>query len=40
VSYAGLALIGLGIALMIAEGFVPSFGSLGIGGVIAFAIGA
>jgi membrane-bound serine protease (ClpP class) len=40
VSYAGLALIGFGIALMIAEGFVPSFGSLGIGGVIAFAIGA
>jgi membrane-bound serine protease (ClpP class) len=40
VSYAGLALIGLGIALMVAEVFVPSFGSLGIGGVIAFAIGA
>jgi len=40
VSYAGLALIGLGIALMIAEGFVPSFGSLGIGGAIAFALGA
>ena len=40
VSYAGLALVGLGVALMIAEAFVPSFGSLGIGGVIAFGIGA
>lgn len=39
-NYAGLALIGLGIALMIAEMFVPSFGSLGIGGVVAFVIGA
>jgi membrane-bound serine protease (ClpP class) len=40
ISYAGLGLIALGIALMVAEAFVPSFGVLGIGGVIAFAVGA
>lgn len=40
VSYAGMALVLLGIALMVAEAFVPSFGALGIGGVIAFAIGS
>jgi membrane-bound serine protease (ClpP class) len=40
VSYAGLALILLGIAFMVAEAFVPSFGVLGIGGVIAFVTGS
>lgn len=40
VNYSGLALILLGIVLMTSEAFVPSFGSLGIGGVIAFAIGS
>jgi membrane-bound serine protease (ClpP class) len=40
VNYAGLALMGLGIAFMIAEVFVPAFGSLGLGGVAAFVIGA
>ncbi len=40
VNYAGLALIVLGIALMIAEGFVPSFGILGIGGLAAFVFGS
>jgi len=40
INYAGLALIALGLALMVAELFVPSFGSLGIGGIIALAIGA
>jgi membrane-bound serine protease (ClpP class) len=40
VNYAGLALILLGVAFFVAEAFVPSFGALGIGGVIAFALGA
>jgi membrane-bound serine protease (ClpP class) len=40
VSYAGLALILLGIALMIAEAFSPSFGIFGLGGVAAFSLGS
>ena len=40
VNYAGLALIVVGIAFMIAEVFVPAYGSLGIGGVVAFGAGA
>jgi len=40
VNYAGLALLVLGIALMVAEAFLPSFGIVGLGGVAAFAIGA
>ncbi|MFC0711217.1 NfeD family protein [Azorhizophilus paspali] len=40
VSYAGVGLILLGIAFMTAEAFLPSFGVLGIGGVVAFVIGA
>jgi membrane-bound serine protease (ClpP class) len=40
VNYAGLALIVLGIALIVAEAFVPSFGALGLGGIAAFAFGA
>ena len=40
VNYAGAALILLGIAFMAAEAFLPSFGILGIGGVVAFVFGA
>lgn len=40
VNYAGLGLILLGLALLVGEAFVPSFGSLGIGGVAAFVIGS
>jgi membrane-bound serine protease (ClpP class) len=40
VNYAGLGLIVLGVALLVAEAFVPSFGSLGIGGIAAFVIGS
>jgi len=39
-NYTGLALIALGIALLVAEMFVPSFGFLGIGGILALAIGS
>jgi len=40
VNYAGLGLIILGLAFMTAEVFIPSFGVLGIGGVVAFVIGS
>ena len=40
ISYVGLGLVGIGIALMVAEAFAPSFGVLGIGGAMAFAIGS
>jgi membrane-bound serine protease (ClpP class) len=40
ISYTGLALIFLGIAFLIAEAFLPTFGTLGFGGIIAFAAGA
>lgn len=40
VSYAGVALIILGIAFMVAEAFLPSFGVFGLGGVAAFVTGA
>src|SRR5712691_3758846 len=40
VNYAGLALMLVGIAFMVAELFFPAFGSLGIGGAIAFVIGS
>jgi len=40
INYAGVGLIVLGVALMVAEAFVPSFGALGIGGIAAFVIGA
>lgn len=40
VNYAGLALILLGLAFIVGEAFMPSFGILGIGGVIAFVTGS
>ncbi len=40
ISYAGLGLMILGIVLMISEAFVPSFGALGLGGIVAFVIGS
>lgn len=38
--FAGLALIGVGSAMMAAEFFFPTYGSLGIGGLIAFVVGS
>ncbi len=40
VNYAGVLLILLGIIFMVAELFAPSFGALGIGGVVSFIIGS
>ncbi|MFI8560121.1 nodulation protein NfeD [Pseudomonas putida] len=40
VNFAGLALVLLGIAFMIAEAFLPSFGAVGFGGIVAFVVGA
>jgi membrane-bound serine protease (ClpP class) len=40
VNYAGLGLMLLGLALLVGEAFVPSFGALGIGGIAAFVIGS
>jgi membrane-bound serine protease (ClpP class) len=40
VNYAGLALVLLGLMLMVAEAFLPSFGVIGLGGVVAFVVGA
>jgi membrane-bound serine protease (ClpP class) len=40
ISYAGLALVAVGIGFMVAELFVTSYGALGIGGVLAFVLGS
>jgi len=40
VNYAGVGLIILGIAFMIGEALAPSFGALGVGGIIAFIMGS
>jgi membrane-bound serine protease (ClpP class) len=40
VNYAGFALLALGIILMIGEAMAPSFGVLGIGGIISLVIGS
>jgi len=40
INYAGLALIILGLVFLVSEAFLPSFGSLGIGGIISFFVGS
>ncbi|HYL02822.1 MAG TPA: nodulation protein NfeD [Steroidobacteraceae bacterium] len=40
VNYAGLALVVLGTAMIVAEFFFPAYGSLGAGGLIAFVVGS
>ncbi|MBI4487698.1 MAG: nodulation protein NfeD [Deltaproteobacteria bacterium] len=40
INYTGLLLILLGIALLVGEAFLPSFGVLGIGGAISLALGS
>lgn len=37
---AGVALLLLGLGLLASEAFVPSYGTLGVGGIVAFALGA
>ena len=40
INYAGLALLLLGLSLLVGEAFIPSFGILGIGGVISLTLGS
>ena len=40
INYAGLLLIGLGLCLLVAEAFLPSFGILGISGVVSLGLGS
>ena len=40
VDFAGLALMALGVGLIVGEFFMPTYGSLGIGGLAAFVIGS
>ena len=40
INYAGLALIALGLAFMVAELFITSHGALGVGGAVAFVVGS
>jgi len=40
INYTGLVLILLGVALLVGELFLPSFGVLGVGGLIAFVLGS
>jgi membrane-bound serine protease (ClpP class) len=40
VNYAGLALVAVGVGMIVAEFFFPTFGSLGLGGLIAFVVGS
>jgi membrane-bound serine protease (ClpP class) len=40
VNYGALALIVLGVALLVAEAFLPTFGVVGVGGAVAFLLGS
>ncbi|GMQ74950.1 MAG: nodulation protein NfeD [Gammaproteobacteria bacterium] len=40
VNFAGVTLVLIGVALIVTELFLPSFGAIGIGGVVAFIIGS
>lgn len=40
INYTGLALIGLGVLLLVAEMFIPSFGIIGIGGLVSLVLGS
>jgi membrane-bound serine protease (ClpP class) len=40
INYSGLALIVFGVALLVTELFLPSFGIIGVGGVVAFVLGS
>ena len=40
VNYAGLALVALGVGMIVAEFIFPAFGSLGLGGLVAFVVGS
>ena len=40
INYSGLGLIGLGAALLVAEAFLPTFGIIGVGGLVAFVLGS
>jgi membrane-bound serine protease (ClpP class) len=40
VNYAGVLLMLVGVAFMVAEAFLPTFGALGVGGIVAFVAGA
>lgn len=40
INYAGLALILLGLLLLVGEAFSPSFGVLGLGGIVSFILGS
>ncbi len=40
VSYVGLALMALGVGLLVSEAFTPSYGALGVGGIVSFVLGS
>ncbi|MEO8802508.1 MAG: nodulation protein NfeD [Rudaea sp.] len=40
VNFAGLALMALGVGMLVAEVFTPTYGALGVGGVISFVFGS